>query len=101
MKKILLLSIILFALSLTACNKAKLVPADAENPPELKIEKIQFVEMTKSEFESKLEDLSLGLKVYHDDMKETTYYSCNIDFDAVPPFYVVPYVKIDKQAILN
>ena len=45
----------------------------------------------------KLKELSTGLDVRADDMKEVTYYTCPTDYDAHPPIWIKPYVVVDKD----
>lgn len=45
----------------------------------------------------KLKELSAGLDVHFDDMKEITYYHCPIDSDIHPSIWIAPYVAVDKN----
>ena len=45
----------------------------------------------------KLKELSTGLDVRVDDMKEVTYYTCPINSDLHPSIWIIPYVVVDKN----
>ncbi|MBR4382727.1 MAG: hypothetical protein IKP64_04130, partial [Selenomonadaceae bacterium] len=45
----------------------------------------------------KLKEVSSGLNVRVDDMKEVTYYICPTDYDAHPSIWIIPYVIVDKN----
>lgn len=45
----------------------------------------------------KLKEVSSGLNVRVDDMKEVTYYICPTDHDAHPSIWIIPYVIVDKN----
>ena len=45
----------------------------------------------------KLKELSTGLDVRADDMKEVTYYTCPINSDLHPSIWIIPYVVVDKN----
>lgn len=53
--------------------------------------------ITVAEVQSKLAELSTGLDVRADDMKEVTFYRCPIDYDVHPPIWIIPYAVVDKN----
>ncbi|MBR2518350.1 MAG: hypothetical protein IKE46_00970 [Selenomonadaceae bacterium] len=53
--------------------------------------------ITVADAQTKLAELSTGLDVRGDDMKEVTFYRCPIDSDSRPPIWIIPYVVADKN----
>lgn len=107
MKKILSVALILLVICVFGCGNeksveqsapdtekaiAKVIAEKKELPPEPPIHKI-----TRAEATTKLNELSTGLNVRVDDMKELTFCHCPIDYDAHPPISIVPYVTFDKN----
>lgn len=87
MKKKFMVMLILVTIFICGCGGEK--TADKPAPPEPKI--------TIAEAKTKLAELSQGLDVRVDDMKEVTFYRCHINHDLHPPIWIVPYVAVDKN----
>ena len=85
MRKILLVALIVITVILVGCGKT------AKN------ESSSVPTITVAEAQSKLKELSAGLEVRKDDMKEVTYCLGNVDSDISPSIWIIPYVVIDKE----
>ena len=85
MQKILLVVLIAVSMVLVGCGKK----AKNEQPA--------IPTITITEAQLKLKELSAGLEVREDDMKEVTYCLGNVDSDVYSPIWIVPYVVIDKE----
>ena len=91
MKNFLSVAFILVAMILIGCGgeQSKTEKQQINEPP---IQKI-----TRAEADIKLKELSAGLDVRVDDMKELTFYYCRINHDIHPSIYIIPYVVVDKE----
>lgn len=90
MKKIFL--ILIAAIFISCCgNQTVEQPA----PAKPKVEQTKQI-ISISEAQEKLAELSQGLDVRVDDMKEVTFYSCRI-LDLHPSIWIIPYLAVDKN----
>lgn len=87
MKKIFAIALLVVTIFICGCANEK--SADKPVPPEPKI--------TIAEAKTKLAELSQGLDVRADDMKEVTFYRCHINSDLHPSIWIIPYVVVDKD----
>lgn len=87
MKKLFAVALIFTVIFICGCASEK--PAEQPAPPKPKI--------TVAEAKEKLAELSQGLDVRADDMKEVTFYRCHINHDLHPPIWIIPYVVVDKN----
>ena len=53
--------------------------------------------ITRTEADAKLAELSAGLNVRVDDMKELIFCHCPINYDVHPPISIAPYVTLNKN----
>ena len=86
MKKFLAFALLTVTIFICGCGGEK--PAE-KVPTKPKI--------TVAEAQTKLTELSTGLDVRADDMKEVTFYRCHINHDLHPPIWIIPYVVVDKD----
>lgn len=87
MKKVFTIALLVVTIFICGCTNEK--SADKPAPPESKI--------TIAEAKTKLAELSQGLDVRADDMKEVTFYRCQINSDLHPSIWIIPYVVVDKN----
>lgn len=94
MKKALLGTVILVAtIFISGCgNQTAEQPAPAEPKVEQSKQSISL-----SEVRDKLAELSQGLDIREDDMKEATFYRCHVNIDLHPSIWIVPYLAVDKN----
>lgn len=53
--------------------------------------------ITVTEAQTKLAELSAGLDVRADDMKEVTFYRSRVNIDLRPSIWIIPYVVVDQN----
>lgn len=90
MKKFLVVSLLLLVIFITSCSGEKPAEKTALPTPQVKT-------ITRAEADTKLRELSAGLNVRFDDMKEVTFYHCPIDYDVRPPISIIPFVVVEKD----
>lgn len=100
MKKILTVALMTAIFLLVGCSNEKTAvqpaepPAKAEKPapvaPPIKT-------ITRAEADAKFKEMSAGLNVRVDDMKELTFCHCPINYDVHPPISIIPFVVVDKN----
>lgn len=98
MKKILSFALVLLAVCVVGCGGEKTQSAE----PPIRTEKTAPVApsiktITRAEADAKLKELSAGLNVRVDDMKEVTFCHCPINYDIHPPIYIIPFVVVEKD----
>lgn len=93
--KLLTVALLLVAVILVGCANKK--SAEQPAPVESKIEQPTKPSISRSAAQVKLDELSAGLNVRYDDMKEITFCHCPINYDVHPGICIIPYVVIDKN----
>ena len=89
MKKFLSVLLMFALLILAGCSNEKTAEQFAPAEPPIKT-------ITRLEANATLAELSSGLNVRVDDMKEVTFCHCPINHDIHPSIYIIPYVVVDK-----
>ncbi len=90
MKKILAVLLIFAVVILVGYSNEKSAEQSATTEPLIKT-------IMRSEANARLAELSAGLNVRVDDMKEVTFCHCPINYDVRPPIHIIPYVVVDKD----
>lgn len=87
------IGLVIFAVMFSAC----LHSADSDEPVVEDLKDDSRVTVTKAEVDEGLKNLSVGLDVQYDDMKEVTYYRCKINQNIYPQMFLLPYVVVDNN----
>lgn len=90
MKRFLAVVLIIATVIFAGCGNEK--SENQVTPAEPPIPKI-----TREEAQLKLAELSTGLNVRVDDMKEVTFCHCPINHDIHPQIHIIPFVVVDKD----
>lgn len=90
MKNFLSVTLILFTFILFGCSIEK-------NTKQVTTTESPIPKITRAEVNAKLAELSTGLDVRVDDMKEVTFYRCRVDIDIHPSIWIIPYVIVDEN----
>lgn len=96
MKKIFQVALIFLMIVSCGCGNEKSAEQPAA-PAEPKIEQPAKPLISRSAAQAKLNELSAGLNVRYDDMKEITFCHCPINYDVHPGICIIPYVVVDKN----
>lgn len=86
MKNFLSVALIIAAFLIVGCGSEKSARQENSKPT-----------VPANVIKEKLKEVSSGLNVRVDDMKEVTYYICPTDYDAHPSIWIIPYVIVDKN----